>query len=218
VRLLLVEDDAAIAVPLIEGLKRHGLEVTHVATSADVFTDESPDIVLLDLALREVDGLEVCRHLRRQSTVPIIVVGARGEEAERVLGLQMGADDYLVKPFSMRELVSRIDAVSRRAATGPVRGTQTIGALSIDRRSRRVTLGPDEVRLTPREFDLLALIADDPGAAVSRSVIMSEVWDPHWYGPTRTLDVHVATLRRKLGSPDWIEAIRHVGYRLVAPK
>jgi two-component system response regulator RegX3 len=218
VRLLLVEDDVAIAVPLIEGLERHGLEVTHVATSAEALTDESPDVVLLDLALRGLDALDFCRDLRRKSAIPIVVVGARGEEAERVLALQMGADDYLVKPFSMRELVTRIDALSRRVATGPVRGTQMIGPLSIDRLSRRVMLGSEEVRLTPKEFDLLALIAEDPGATIPRSVIMSEVWDPHWYGPTRTLDVHVATLRRKLGSSDWIEGIRHVGYRLVAPR
>jgi DNA-binding response OmpR family regulator len=211
---LLVEDDPAIASPLIEGLTHHGLEVQHVTTGAAALDAPEPDVVLLDLGLPDVDGLDVCRQLRARSSVPIIVVSARGEETERVVGLEVGADDYLVKPFGLRELVARIRAVTRRAAATPSGGPQTIGDLSIDRRTRRVTVGGEEIALAPKEFDLLALLAEDPGAVVTRHDILSEVWDPHWYGPTRTLDVHVAALRKKLGSPDWIETVRSVGYRL----
>ena len=216
--MLLVEDDATIAVPLIEGLQRHGLEVTHVATGAAALGADIPDVVLLDLGLPDIDGLDVCREMRSRSQVPIIVVSARGEETERVVGLEVGADDYLVKPFGLRELVARIRAVTRRSGTQTVSGPQVIGDLSIDRRTRRVSVAGNEIALAPKEFDLLALIAEDPGAVVTRNEILSEVWDPHWYGPTRTLDVHVAALRKKLGSADWIETIRSIGYRLGLPK
>ncbi len=214
---LLVEDDAAIAAPLVEGLRRHGLEVDHVSTGKEALEAPTPDVVLLDLGLPDIDGLDICRELRGRSSVPIIVVSARGEETERVVGLEVGADDYLVKPFGLRELVARIRAVTRRVNNAPVAGPQVIGDLAIDRRTRRVTVGGDEVSLAPKEFDLLALLAEDPGAVVTRHVILSEVWDPHWYGPTRTLDVHVAALRKKLGSADWIETVRSVGYRLGRP-
>jgi len=217
-RVLLVEDDPTIAVPLIEGLQRHGLEVEHVSTGADALAADLPDVVLLDLGLPDIDGLDVCRELRSRSQVPIIVVSARGEETERVVGLEVGADDYMVKPFGLRELVARIRAVSRRGGAPTATGPQIVGDLSIDRRTRRVAVGGEEIALAPKEFDLLALIAEDPGAVVTRHVILSEVWDPHWYGPTRTLDVHVAALRKKLGSPDWIETIRSIGYRLGQPK
>jgi DNA-binding response OmpR family regulator len=217
-RVLLVEDDATIAVPLIEGLQRHGLEVSHVATGAAALAADLPDVILLDLGLPDRDGLDVCRELRSRSQVPIIVVSARGEETERVVGLEVGADDYMVKPFGLRELVARIRAVSRRGAAASASGPQIVGDLSIDRRTRRVAVAGEEIALAPKEFDLLALIAEDPGAVVTRSVILSEVWDPHWYGPTRTLDVHVAALRKKLGSADWIETIRSIGYRLGQPK
>ncbi len=216
-RVLLVEDDEAIALPLIEGLERHGLEVSHVSTGADALAADPLDLVLLDLGLPDVDGLEVCRALRARSSVPIIVVSARGEETERVVGLEVGADDYLVKPFGVRELVARIRAVSRRSSTAVPGGPQVIGDLSIDRRTRRVAIADVEVALAPKEFDLLALLAEDPGAVVTRHDILSEVWDPHWYGPTRTLDVHVAALRKKLGSAEWIETVRSVGYRLGRP-
>jgi two-component system, OmpR family, response regulator RegX3 len=213
VHLLVVEDDEAIAVPLVRGLERSGYEVTWVSTGRDALDVDGVDLVLLDLGLPDLDGYEVCRRLRAASRVPIIVVTARGDEGDRVLGLDLGADDYVVKPFGIRELVARVRAVSRRAVAAPA-GPQRVGALEVDRRSRRVSVEGREVALALKEFELLALLADDPGTVVSRAQIMDEVWDPHWYGPTRTLDVHVASLRRKLGDPRWIETVRGVGFRL----
>ena len=152
------------------------------------------------------------------SDVPIIIVTARGEEVDRVVGLELGADDYVVKPFGFRELVARIRAVTRRAQSRPDdAGPLRVGPLVVDPRTRRVTLGERDIALTPKEFDLLAFLAADPDAVLPRHRILEEVWDPHWYGPTKTLDVHVATLRKKLGDPDWIETVRGVGFRLHAP-
>jgi DNA-binding response OmpR family regulator len=215
VRLLVVEDDDAIAVPLVEGLSRAGYSVDRAATGTEALARVAyADLVLLDLGLPDMDGSEVCRQVRQTSAVPIIIVSARGDESDRVLGLELGADDYLVKPFGLRELVARVRAVSRRAASDPDQLLQRIGALEIDRRTRRVTVDEQEVALSRKEFDLLSLLGQDPGAVVSREQIMDEVWDPHWYGPTRTLDVHVASLRKKLGDPGLIETVRRVGFRL----
>lgn len=218
-RVLLIEDDVAIALPLQRGLEREGFSVEHCETGAAVL--ERPectggaDVVLLDLGLPDVDGFDLCRHLRGGSDVPIIVVTARGEEVDRVVGLELGADDYVVKPFGFRELVARIRAVTRRASgRGSEVDTDSVGALTVDRRTRRVFLAEDEIHFTPKEFDLLALLAKDPGAVCSREKIIDAVWDPHWYGPTKTLDVHVASIRRKLGDVAWVETIRGVGYRL----
>jgi two-component system response regulator RegX3 len=215
VRILVVEDDDGIAEPLVEGLIREGFEVTRVATGSEALDAPNPDVVLLDLGLPDIDGYAVCRQLRSRSSVPILVLTARGAEVDRVVGLELGADDYIVKPFGFRELVARIRAVLRRsseqAATDHV---QVLGSLTVDRRTRRVLVDGDEVMLSPKEFDLLALLADDPGAVVNRQTILEEVWDPHWYGPTKTVDVHVASLRRKLGHPEWIETVRRVGLRL----
>ncbi len=214
----MVEDDDAIAVPLVAGLERQGFAVTRVATGAEALAATGHDMVLLDLGLPDLDGFEVCRRLRATSGVPILVISARGEEADRVVGLELGADDYLVKPFGLRELVARIRAVGRRALAGAdVEAPQRIGNLRVDRRTRRVYVGDDEIALSPKEFDLLALLAEDPGAVVSRQQILEEVWDPHWYGPTKTLDVHVASLRKKLGDPAGVETVRGVGYRLGRP-
>jgi DNA-binding response OmpR family regulator len=215
---LVVEDDDAIAEDMAGGLERAGFVVTRVASGAQALEHvERADLVLLDLGLPDIDGSDVCRRIRASSDVPIIVVSARGDESERVLGLELGADVYLVTPFGMRELVARVRAVSRRsAAPGELGGAQEVGSVTIDRRTHRVTAGGVEVALTPKEYALLALLAEDPGAVVTRQVIMDEVWDPHWYGPTKTLDVHVATLRKKLGDPSVIETVRSVGFRLRA--
>ena len=214
-RLLVVEDDDAIAAPLVEGLRRAGYSVDRASTGAEALARvPDADMMLLDLGLPDLDGSEVCRQVRKTSAVPIIVVSARGDESDRVLGLELGADDYLVKPFSLRELVARVRAVSRRATSDAEQPVQRVGAVEIDRRTRRVTVDEREVALTPKEFDLLSLLGQDPGAVVSREQIMDEVWDPHWYGPTRTLDVHVASLRKKLGDPGLIETVRTVGFRL----
>jgi two-component system response regulator RegX3 len=218
VRILLVEDDDGIALPLVKGLEREGYEVDRVANGAGALAHEG-DLVLLDLRLPDLDGFEVCRRLRSASTVPIIVVSARGEEADRVIGLELGADDYLVKPFGLRELVARIRAVTRRAASAAldvpaIDGSQRLGELEIDRRTHKVLVGGEPVDLTPKEFALLALLAEDAGAVRTRGEILDQVWDPHWYGPTKTLDVHVASLRKKLGDPGIIETVRGVGFRV----
>jgi len=220
-RILVVEDDDGIALPLVKGLGREGFEVDRVADGAGALAHEGADLVLLDLHLPDLDGFEVCRRLRAVSAVPIIVVSARGEEVDRVVGLELGADDYVVKPFGLRELVARIRAVARRIAPPNdavplTSGPQQIGKLELDRRTHRVAVAGDEVDLTPKEFALLAMLADDPGAVRTRGEILDHVWDPHWYGPTKTLDVHVASLRKKLGDPGLIETVRGVGFRLRA--
>jgi DNA-binding response OmpR family regulator len=217
---LVVEDDPAIAEPLTEALVHQGFTVTHVALGAAALEVADPDVVLLDLGLPDLDGLEVCRRLRAASDVPIIVVSAREAELDRVMGFELGADDYVVKPFSTRELVARIRAVARRRegrVDAPPEAAQVVGPLRVDRRARRVHLDEVEVDLTNKEFDLLAFLAEEPGAVRSRVDILSEVWDSNWYGPTKTVDVHVAALRRKLGDPRWIEAVRGVGFRLEPP-
>jgi DNA-binding response OmpR family regulator len=163
VRVLVIEDDDAIAAPLAAGLEREGFEVRRVATGVEALEADGPDVVLLDLGLPDVDGFELCRQLRSRSDVPILVISARGEEVDRVVGLELGADDYLVKPFGFRELVARICAVTRRAnATAELTRPQHIGALELDRRTRRVKVAGAEVALTPKEFDLLACLAKEP--------------------------------------------------------
>lgn len=214
----MVEDDPSIAEPLVAGLARHGFDPTHVADGRSALARAAEaDLVLLDLGLPDLDGAEVCRRLRDATGVPVIVVSARSDEVDRVLLLEMGADDYVVKPFGLRELVARIRAVARRAGGVDAPTETVIGDLVVDRRAHRVLVGDRPVELTPKEFDLLAHLASDPGAAMTRRDILEEVWDPNWYGSPKTLDVHVASLRRKLGHPEWIEAVRGVGFRLVVP-
>ena len=215
-QILIVEDDDAIAKPLAAGLEREGFDVTRVSTGEAALEAAVPDLVLLDLRLPGMDGTEVCRRLRARSDVPIIVVTAKGEEVDRVVGLELGADDYLVKPFGFRELLARIRAVMRRARPGTDRAQIHVGPLEIDVRGRRATMDGDALSLTTKEFDLLALLASEPGDVVSRQRILREVWDTEWFGPTKTVDVHVASLRKKLGDPGWIETVRGIGLRLVA--
>ena len=219
-QVLVVEDDDRIGAPLEKGLLREGFDVERVTSGAAAlgrFTggDAHPDVVLLDLRLPDLDGFEVCREIRTLSDVPVIIVSARSEEVDRVLGLGLGADDYVVKPFGFRELVARIHAVTRRSQPRAHESERScLGPLVIDRRTHRVTIGEAEIALTPKEFDLLAFLAEDPDAVVKKEQILEGVWDPHWYGPTKTLDVHIATLRKKLGHPEWIETVRGVGFRL----
>jgi DNA-binding response OmpR family regulator len=218
VHVLVVEDDGAIAEPLVAGLEGAGLTVTHVGGGAAALDHvAAADIVLLDLGLPDMDGLDVCRAIRARSAVPLIVVTARGEEADRVVGLELGADDYVVKPFGIRELVARIRAVVRRASGDVSERPQEIGPLRIDRRARRVFVDGVEVALTPKEFDVLAVLAEEPGVVVRRREILDAAWGGSWFGPTKTLDVHVAAIRRKLGDPAWIETVRSVGFRLGRP-
>jgi DNA-binding response OmpR family regulator len=230
VHVLLVEDDPSIASSLSDALGGAGYTVVHVATGQAAIDAELGDVVLLDLGLPDMDGYDVCRAIRSVSDVPIIVITARGEELDRVLGLELGADDYVVKPFGFRELVARIRAVTRRArSSASVADTASdgsdeiviVGPLRIDRRTHRVSLDvagvTAELALTPKEFELLSFLAEDPGAVRTRTDIVEHVWDANWFGPTKTVDAHVAGLRRKLGDSTWIEAVRGVGFRLEAP-
>jgi two-component system response regulator RegX3 len=229
VHILLVEDDAALAASAVDGLRAHGFDVAHVPTGTGALEAVAGpvafDAVLLDLGLPDLDGQEVCRRIRATSDVPVIVVSARGDEADRVIALELGADDYLTKPYGMRELAARIRAVLRRAQSAPVgvapaapaAGVQEVGRLTIDRRTQRVHVDGEEVHLTAKEFDVLAYLAEDPGAVRRRTEILEHVWDGHWYGATKTVDAHVAAIRKKLGDPAWVEAVRGVGFRLGSP-
>ena len=221
-RVLIVEDEDAIAEPLAEGLTREGYVVERASTGAEALAAGDVDVVLLDLRLPDIDGYTVCRELRARSDVPIIILSARGEEVDRIVGLELGADDYLVKPFGMRELAARIRAVLRRTQAPPTAApvaaaVQEIGRLSIDRRSQRVHVDGEEISLTAKEFDVLAYLAEDPGAVRRRTEILEHVWEGHWYGATKTVDAHVAAIRKKLGDAAWIEAVRGVGFRLGSP-
>ena len=218
VRILLVEDEDSIAEPLAQGLRREGFDVDRAATGAAALAAGPADCVLLDLRLPDVDGYDVCRTLRERSDVPIIMVSARGEEVDRVVGLELGADDYLAKPFGLRELIARIHAVTRRAAPpSRPRGPSRVGPLEVDVRARRVRMDGRELTLTAKEFDLLAALAEEPGVVLSRRDLLERVWHTSWYGQTKTIDVHVGSLRRKLGDPGWIETVRGVGFRLREP-
>ena len=218
--ILLVEDDDAISASLISGLATSGMTVRRVSNGADAVAAEIPDVVLLDIGLPDFDGFEVCRRIRQKSQVPIIMLTARDEEIDRVFGLEIGADDYVTKPFGLRELTARIRAVTRRrvALDLPAAEILEIGNLKLDLSTRRVYMSGKEVELTTKEFDLLAYLAEHPGIVHRRTDIMESVWDANWYGPTKTLDAHVAAVRKKLGNADWIEAVRGVGFRLESPE
>ena len=218
--ILLVEDDDAIAASLISGLATSGMTVRRVSNGADAVAAEIPEVVLLDIGLPDFDGFEVCRRIRQKSQVPIIMLTARDEEIDRVFGLEIGADDYVTKPFGLRELIARIRAVSRRRAAVDLPASEIleIGNLKLDLSTRRVYMSGKEVELTTKEFDLLAYLAEHPGIVHRRTDIMESVWDANWYGPTKTLDAHVAAVRKKLGNADWIEAVRGVGFRLESPE
>lgn len=188
-----------------------------VETGAAALAAHDYDVVLLDLGLPDIDGYDVCRQLRAVSDVPIIVVTARADETDRVIGLELGADDYIVKPFGFRELVARIRAVTRRVRPRNDHGQHVVGGLRQDQRTRRVHLDGHELDLTPKEFDVLAVLMEEPGVVVSRRRLAEQVWDSAWYAHSRTLDVHIGGLRRKLGDPAWIETVRGIGFRLGRP-
>jgi DNA-binding response OmpR family regulator len=215
-KVLVVEDDPAVSEPLLAGLQRNGIETEHVVYASQVLlAARNVDVVLLDLGLPDGDGIDVLRELRRTSDVPVIIATARGDETDRIVGLELGADDYVVKPFSVRELAARVRAVARRRR---VDSTLESGRLVVDRTQHRVTLDGAPVELTAKEFDLLAVLAEEPGRAVPRQELFSRVWDPVWVGTGKTLDVHVASVRKKLGDPELIETVRGVGYRLAADR
>ena len=220
-RILVVEDESAIAEPLAEALAQEGFLPTVVGSGGDALDAhhrERYDVVLLDLMLPDLDGREVAREIRSSSDVPIIIVSARGEEVDRIVGLELGADDYVVKPFSAKELAARIRAVLRRGRavrerTEPIQ----VADVSLHPARRVVTKAGKPLELAAREFDLLHLLIRHAGEVVRRQEIMDEVWDPHWFGSTKTLDVHVSWLRKKLeddpASPRYITTVRGVGFR-----
>ena len=230
-RILLVEDEASIAEPFARLLAREGFAPTIAATAARavaLYEQEAPDLVLLDLNLPDGDGRDIARELRSRSDVPIIMLTARGTETDRVVGLEIGADDYVVKPFSSAEVVARIRAVLRRAAArdeavdddAPGEPIE-IHELRIDPAARRVFLGDEEIELSRKEFELLVELARNAGTVVTREDLMARVWDENWFGSTKTLDVHIGWLRRKLhddaSEPRWIDTVRGVGFRFAAP-
>ncbi len=213
--MLLVEDNPRMARGLETALRARGYAVLSALTAGEALAAPLVDLVLLDLGLPDRDGLEVCRELRRRSNVAIIAVTARGEERDRVCGLRTGADDYIVKPFGVAELHARIDAVMRRVACGRTPAeVLRLGPLTVDLEARRVDVDGRAVALTRKEFDVLAALARRPGAILSRDQLLVEVWHTTWTGNLHTVEVHIGSLRGKLGCPGLVQTVRGVGYRL----
>jgi DNA-binding response OmpR family regulator len=225
VRILLVEDDVTLGGGLQQALTAQGYPVVWARSGGEALeraAADRTDLVLLDLRLPDLDGVEVCRQLRsRQPALTIVMLTARREEIDVIVGLDAGADDYLTKPFRLGELLARIRAHARRLEPGPPAERVADGDLELDRAARRAWLAGRELDLRPKEFDLLALLMSEAGRAVPRERIMTEVWDEHWFGSTKTLDMHIVALRRKLGDQaegsGRITTLRGVGYRLELP-
>jgi two-component system response regulator RegX3 len=226
-RILLIEDEDSIAEPLAAALEREGFSAVLAPTAAeglDAFKTRSPDLILLDVMLPDGDGRELLREFRTVSRVPVIMLTARGEEMDRVVGLELGADDYVAKPFSAAELIARIRAVLRRTAAPAPAGLSSleIGDVNLSLDTREVTKGGRPLQLTVKEFELLRMLMEEAGKVVRRTDLMDEVWDPNWYGSTKTLDVHVSSLRKKLGDdpaePRYIKTARGVGFRFASPE
>ncbi|NNJ63671.1 MAG: response regulator transcription factor [Dactylosporangium sp.] len=214
-RLLIVDDDERLALALRGALRRRGYEVAHVTTAASALASRHYDLVLLDLGLPDADGLDVCRQLRTSRDIGIIIITGRAKSQDRVLGLAAGADDYVVKPFGLLELIARLQAVLRRYR--PERGLLVAGPLLVNLDGHEVLVDGRPVELTRKEFQILALLAGTPGAVVHRQRMVTEVWQTSWLGKSRTVDVHIATMRAKLGPAVTIENVRGVGYRLAPP-
>jgi DNA-binding response OmpR family regulator len=219
-RVLIVEDEPGISEPLSSHLSREGFDPT-VAASAEAAREAIrsswPDLILLDVMLPDGDGRDLCREFRASSDVPIVMLTARGEDVDKIVGLELGADDYVVKPFSAGELVARIRAILRRGRSRDTGGPIEVGEIRLDPAARTVTKRGEPVNLAAREFDLLAMLMANRGAVVRREAIMDDVWDAHWFGSTKTLDVHIAWLRKKLeddpADPIYITTVRGVGFR-----
>ena len=226
-RVLFVEDEASIYEPFSKALAREGFEPVVAPTAKralELAEDGDFAIVLLDLTLPDGDGRDVCRALRRASSVPILMLTARGTEADRIVGLELGADDYVVKPFSGAEVIARIRAILRRATPEPADTPEPVkvGALDVDVAARRAHLNGEELQLSRKEFDLLAELIRHAGRVVTREQLMDRVWDENWFGSTKTLDVHIRWLRQKLGDdpsePRYVHTVRGVGFRFTAPE
>jgi DNA-binding response OmpR family regulator len=228
-RVLFVEDERSILEPFSRALAREGFDPVPARTVAEALAaarEAMPDVVLLDVMLPDGDGRDVLRELRKTSDVPVIMLTARGTETDRVVGLEIGADDYVVKPFSGAEVIARIRAVLRRTRSAPPAPEPTaaavaVGPLTVDPAARRAHLDGEELQLSRKEFDLLADLIAHAGEVVKREDLMSRVWDENWFGSTKTLDVHVRWLRQKLGEestdPRFIHTVRGVGFRFTAP-
>ncbi|GAB2655001.1 two-component system response regulator CseB [Kribbella swartbergensis] len=224
-RILMVEDDAVIREATQLTLERHGYDVTTAEDGLEAierFEKIQPDVVMLDIMLPGLDGISVCRRIRESSTVPIVMVSARGDALDVVLGLEAGADDYVTKPFDTQVLVARLRAVMRRAVADPERpapaagsGVESFGDLELDREALEVRRSGETVQLTPTELKLLIEFANNPGVVLSRSTLLQRVWDYEWGGDGRLVDVHLQRLRTKIGA-DRIETVRGFGYKLRA--
>jgi DNA-binding response OmpR family regulator len=216
---VVIEDDEAIGALVGAYLEQAGFEVVRESSGESGFVSvgrRRPRFVVLDLGLPDVDGFELCRRLRDSGDVPILILTARDEEADRIIGLELGADDYLTKPFSPRELVARVRAVLRRAEPRPPEtGVLEVGELHVDLGTRNATFAGSPLALRTLEFELLAELACHAGHVVTRDRLLDHVWGISFAGGTRTVDVHVAQLRKKLGRPDLIQTVRGVGYRLL---
>jgi two-component system response regulator RegX3 len=221
--ILLIEDEDSISDPLASALRKEGFDVRTAETAAaglESFRARPPDLVLLDVMLPDGDGKDVLRTIRSSSRVPVVMLTARGEEMDRVLGLELGADDYVTKPFSAAELVARLRAVLRRSEPSAAAATASaleVGDVSMNLETHRVTRGGEDVELTVKEFELLRVLLEHAGKVVRRQALVGEVWDPSWFGSTKTVDVHVSALRRKLGDdpsePRYVHTVRGVGFR-----
>jgi DNA-binding response OmpR family regulator len=218
-RILIVEDEINIATPVKTYLEKAGFDVDHALTGADalrLMEATPPNLIVLDLNLPDIDGLEVCRRIRATSQVPIIMVTARDDDIDKIVGLEVGADDYLTKPFNVRELVARVKAILRRAPTAaqPIGGVLTHGGVSIDRGRHEVLLNGEVVQLAPKEFDLLWTLLEERGNVLTRDQLLERVWGYTFAGDTRTVDVHVRQLRRKLGDDCPVVTVWGVGYKV----
>jgi two-component system response regulator RegX3 len=226
-RILVVEDEQSIAEPLAAALQREGFAPVVAATVADGlegFRSHRPALVLVDLMLPDGDGRDLLRQIRAESRTPVVMLTARGQETDKVVGLELGADDYVVKPFGSAELLARIRAVLRRSAApgGDAPALLQVGDLAMNLHTHSVAHDDRVLDLTLKEFALLRMLMEAAGRVVRRTDLIDEVWDPNWYGSTKTLDVHVSSLRKKLGddpaSPRYIHTVRGVGFRFSSPQ
>jgi two-component system response regulator RegX3 len=225
-RILLIEDEESISEPLASALEREGFAPTVAGTASEgleAFRLKSPELVLLDVMLPDGDGRDVLRQIRNSSRVPVVMLTARGQEVDKVIGLELGADDYVVKPFSAAELIARIRAVLRRTASPAPGGGAVLQVADVEMNldTRTAIKDGEPLQLTLKEFELLRMLMEGTGKVVRRTDLMDEIWDPNWYGSMKTLDVHISSLRKKLGddpsSPRYIRTVRGVGFRFASP-
>lgn len=229
ITILLIDDDPLITDPLARALEAADYTVLvadNGQAGLELALAQAPDVVILDILLPQMDGWEVCKALREQSTVPILMLTALGDEVDRILGLELGADDYLTKPFSTRELIARLRALLRRVELDQVDAHPPhklhVGPLTLDLNTRRAYRRDEELTLRYKEFEILSLLMSRPGDAITRAEMFDQVWGTDWLGDTRTLDVHIRWLREKIeddpGCPEFIQTVRGVGYRIVNPE